>query len=194
MHCLASRLEERDSRVQGELAIAHERYTELLRAYVDQAERAKMFDHSDTASQRTVNNSKHDHDLLQTTRADGKPDSSQTETRNRSCADHNASEGGGHKSPDSVEEDGFFKLSSSSSAMLLDAMKPADRVRSFIDLLVDDTMEYESILAPSSNGDQEVDDEDEAGEFTLHQPFLSSSVHISDSTIGIQHQTKENKR
>ncbi|KAF8562967.1 hypothetical protein P879_06885 [Paragonimus westermani] len=174
----AARLEERDSRVQAELAIAHERYTELLRAYVDQAERAKMLDPSDTASQRTVNTIKHDHDLLQKTKTDGKPESSQTETKNTSRVDDSVSKGEGHKSPSSVEEDGFFKLSSSSSAMLLDAMKPADRVRSFIDLLVDDSMEYESILAPSSNGDREVDDEDEA-------VYVAQSENCTETSFGV---------
>ncbi|KAA3676285.1 uncharacterized protein DEA37_0004251 [Paragonimus westermani] len=174
----AARLEERDSRVQAELAIAHERYTELLRAYVDQAERAKTLDPSDTASQWTVNNIKHDHDLPQKTKTDGKPKSSQTEAKNTSHVDDNLSKGEGHKSLSSVEEDGFFKLSSSSSAMLLDAMKPADRVRSFIDLLVDDTMEYESILAPSSNGDREFDDEDEAGVVKEVEKLISENLDL----------------
>ena len=45
----ASRLEERDAQLQNELAIANDRYTELLRAHVDQLERIKL-PNSDNAS------------------------------------------------------------------------------------------------------------------------------------------------
>ncbi|CAL8089889.1 unnamed protein product [Calicophoron daubneyi] len=135
----ASRLEERDAQLQNELAIANDRYTELLRAHVDQLERIKL-PYSDNASVLAAG-------AEATNQSEAKAEAIEQSMRNSDI-----------RLPTKPDDDGYLKLDELPSTILLDPVKPSDKVSSFIDLM-DEAMEYESVIAPSSAVDQEDDDE-----------------------------------
>ncbi|GAA56789.1 hypothetical protein CLF_111512, partial [Clonorchis sinensis] len=69
------------------------------------------------------------------------------------------------RNSDQLDEDGFLKLNSLPTIGVMEEMKPADRVASFMDRM-DETMEYESTIAPNSVAGQDTEDEEDAGPLT----------------------------
>ncbi|CAH8465457.1 unnamed protein product [Dicrocoelium dendriticum] len=141
----ASRLEERDAQMHAELSTLHERYNDLLKAYVDQTERIKVSD-ADTGShqgkQLTDTQSEYGHNKTNELAGAALP---------RSHANHT--------DKSFIEEDGYMRLTSPPTS-LLEPLKASERVASYITLLGDDAMECESIMAPSSTADHEEEEED----------------------------------
>ncbi|TGZ64902.1 hypothetical protein CRM22_006172 [Opisthorchis felineus] len=152
----AFRLEERAAQLQSELSTAQDRYTELLRAYVDQTERIRLTD-ADSVSQLTIRSSKAP---MQAPQSDWDwkicGETAKTISGVPKTPVHQRSD-----SPDQLDEDGFLKLNSLPTVSVMEEMKPADRVASFMDRM-DETMEYESTIAPNSVAGQDTEDEEEA--------------------------------
>ncbi|KAG5443764.1 JNK-interacting protein, variant 2, partial [Clonorchis sinensis] len=169
----AFRLEERAAQLQSELSTAQDRYTELLRAYVDQTERIRLTD-ADSVSQLTIRSSKAPVHAPQSD-WDWKicGETAKTNSGEPKTPVHQRSD-----SPDQLDEDGFLKLNSLPTIGVMEEMKPADRVASFMDRM-DETMEYESTIAPNSVAGQDTEDEEDAGIMREVEKLIAENTELS---------------
>ncbi|TPP58288.1 C-Jun-amino-terminal kinase-interacting protein 4 [Fasciola gigantica] len=141
----ALRLEERDAQLQTELNAAQDRYNELLRAHVDLLERNKLAG-SDCGSQRTTV-----FEHLDVTKSSVKSlaNDQNYPLDGTKVSDPNMYDTG------RPNDDEYLMTEPS---VLLAPMRSTDRVSSFINLL-DESMDCESVVAPSTTTDAEDDDE-----------------------------------